>query len=105
MVLVRGGWRVWLCGIVLFLSALVPAKSADDLTFAQLELIGPPDLSSPRATLATLRESVNEAYRLFVVSYDRYRAEPGWWPSPGVENDIDTVTLLLRRAMAALDLS
>jgi MscS family membrane protein len=105
MVLARSGWRHWLCGIVLLLAALSPARGQDDLTLEQLALIGPPDLSSPRDTLAVLQGSVAEAYRVFGAAYDQYRAEPGWWPSPAVEARIDTVNLLLRRAMATFDLS
>ncbi len=105
MVFSRTGWRHWTCAILLLLSAVLPAASQGELTPADLALIGPPDLSSPRTTFGALQSSVTEAYDAFAKAYDRYRAEPGVAPSPEVADGIDTVNRLLRRAMATIDLS
>ena len=62
MALPRAGWRFCLCAILVLLAAASPARAQEALTAADLDLIAPPDLSSPRATLDSLRTSVEQAY-------------------------------------------
>ena len=49
------GWRRFLCVILVFLAAASAARAQGDLVGDDLDLIAPPDLSSPRATLNSLR--------------------------------------------------
>jgi len=70
-----------------------------------LALLAPPDLSSPRATLSALRQSVDSAYALLIEAYDEHRTDPGFGVSPEVAEKVSEARLLLRRAIATLDLS
>ena len=90
-----------------FSSSLPPRHRVrqGQLELAELDLIAPPDLSSPRATLQALRSNVPEARDAFVKGYDRYREEPGYFASPEVSAQVHLAKLLLRRAMATVDLS
>ena len=68
-------------------------------------LLAAPDLSSPRATLLTFRTSVERAYDVLAAAYEQHRSEPGFGTSAAVAEKVSTAELLLRRAMATLDLS
>ena len=70
-----------------------------------LALLAPPDLSSPRSTLSTFRQSVDGAYAILIEAYDEYRTDPGFGVSPEVAAKVSEARLLLRRAIATLDLS
>ena len=104
MAFARGALRLFLCAILVFLAGVALAAAEEALTGTDLDLIGPPDLSSPRATLTTLRTSVEQAYDILEQAYDEHRADPGFFTSPEVSEKIQRVDLLLRRAVATLDL-
>ena len=106
MGMIRAGWRACLgIALIVLAAALSPARAEGDIGGAALELIAPPDLSSPRATLDALRANFDRAYDIFGKAYDRYRREPGLFASPEVAEQMRVANLLLRRAMAAVDLS
>ena len=99
------GWRRFLCVILVFLAAASAARAQGDLVGDDLDLIAPPDLSSPRATLNSLRTGVQRATDLLAKAWDQYRAEPGFFASPEVNEKLRVADLLFRRAVATLDLS
>ena len=105
MAFVGTGWRRWLCAVLVFLAVASVAAAEGDLAGDDLDLIAPPDLSSPRATLNALRTNAERAYELFVKANEQYRNDPGFFASPEVDEQIRIVNLLLRRAMTTLDLS
>ncbi len=70
-----------------------------------LALLAQPDLSSPRATLMSLQQSVQQAYQVLSSAYDKHRHNPGFTASAEVKRQVTTAQLLLRRAIATLDLS
>jgi hypothetical protein len=105
MAFARAALRLFLCAILVFLAGMVQAAAEEALTGTDLNLIGPPDLSSPRATLTTLRTSVEQAYDILKQAYDEQRADPGFFTSPDVSAKVHRVDLLLRRAVATLDLA
>jgi len=89
----------------LFASAATGTAQDQQPANGTLALLAPPDLSSPRTTLSTLRQSVDSAYALLIEAYDEHRTNPGFGVSPEVAEKVSEARLLLRRAMAALDLS
>lgn len=104
----RRAGRNWLA--VLACMALVigfrPAM-ADELELGQadLALLAAPDLSSPRATLTTFRTSVQRAHDLLGAAYADYRDDATFAVSEAVSRKVTQAGLLLRRAVATLDLS
>ena len=97
--------RPYLWAILVVVLGLLPAAAQPALTGTDLELIGPPDLTSPRSTLEGLKTSVDKAYDILSAAFDEYVADPGFFESPEVSRQVRIADLLLRRAMATLDLS
>jgi MscS family membrane protein len=104
--ILRPGWRACICVVlVAFAATMSPSRAEGDLAGADLELIAPPDLSSPRATLEALRTNFDRAYDIFGKAYHQYRNDPGFFASPEVSEQMRIANLLLRRAMSTIDLS
>ena len=102
----RGFAFRWLAAAsVLLAAAAAPAPSGAQEAEARVALLAAPDLSSPRATLQTFRTSIERAYDVLADAYEQHRGEPGLGTSPEVAEKVTTAELLLRRAVAALDLS
>ena len=59
-----------------------PAPKIDE---SYLALLARPDLSSPRATLMSLQESVQQAYKVLSSAYDEHRHSPGFTASAEVK--------------------
>lgn len=97
--------RMLVAAVVVVLLTVPSVRAQGDLNVDQLDLIAPPDLSSPRATVSSVRTSFEQAYELFRKAYRQYRAEPGLSASPEVAAQIHDATLILHRAMGGLDLS
>ncbi len=70
-----------------------------------LALLADPDLSSPRATLRSLQQSVQKAYDVLNHAYALHRHDPGLTISPEVNREVTKAELLLHRAVTTLDLS
>ncbi|MEX0698006.1 MAG: mechanosensitive ion channel domain-containing protein [Dongiaceae bacterium] len=86
-------------------AAAAPALSGAREADPRVALLATPDLSSPRATLQIFRASIERAYDVLAEAYEQHRGEPGLGTSPEVAEKVTTAELLLRRAMATLDLS
>ncbi len=98
-------FRLCLCVILAVLLGAPVAMAQGALTGTDLELVGPPDLTSPRSTLEGLKTSVDQAYDVLSDAFAEYVADPGFFESPEVSAKVQIADLLLRRAIATLDLS
>ncbi|MEJ8573321.1 mechanosensitive ion channel family protein [Microbaculum marinum] len=88
------------------MTAPQPALAQEQpLDSVDLFLLSPPDLSSPRATLQTLRRNVQEAYVNLIEAYEIHRETPGFGTAPEVTELVKEAELRLRRAVDTLDLS
>ena len=67
--------------------------------------LAPPDTSSPRATLRSFVENVNESYRILMTAYDQYLKEPGPFPSTSVKEQVKQAEIFFERAQRCLNLS
>jgi MscS family membrane protein len=97
--------RLVLASILGLAAHTAPVGAELAFTGTDLSLIAPPDLSSPRATLTTLRDSLEQVYDVLDDAYAEHREDPGLFTSPAVAAKVNKADLLLRRAIAALDLS
>ncbi len=79
--------------------------SVDRIDDQDLALLANPDLDSPRATIVTFRDSIERAYRILTEAYDAHRTSAGFGVDPDVADKVKTAELLLRRAVATIDLS
>jgi MscS family membrane protein len=87
-------WTALLC---------VPASVA--AATPELNPLEPPDTSSPRATLQTFLETMQEASRIYPALLEQYRSEPGLSFSPSAQREFDRMALLMERAAECLDVS
>ena len=85
--------------ILLWLPGTVSATAQDP------HPLEPPDTSSPRATLRSFLETMQEAVRIHSALLYNYRREPGLSFSPGTQEQFDRLATLFRRAGRCLDLS
>ena len=83
----------------------VALPDIDRLDAMDLALLADPHTDSPRATIATFRQNVEQAYRTLQQAYELHRESAGFGVSPEVAEKVKTAELLLRRAIACIDLS
>jgi MscS family membrane protein len=94
-------------GLVALLVMATPIRADGTLklTDSNLALLSAPDLTSPRATMFALSDSVDRAYEVLSKAFIEYRADPAFGPADSVISQVTLAELLLRRAVATLDLS
>ena len=83
-------------------SAIAGSAAAEESFESPLQ---PPDTSSPRATLQSFLDNVQEAYDVLMPAYASYRAEPSLFPPESARDAEVRAEQLLRRAVRTLDLS
>lgn len=101
---VRARWTIAFWAGVLLINPAAGVVSGWAMTITDFPL-EPPDTSSPRATVESFLENMQEAHRVFTAAFAQYNEEPGWYPSQAVKDQIEDVFLFLDRAKRCLDLS
>ncbi len=89
--------------ILVLLYSLAAGAVAGRAHADDLQLIAPPDVSSPRATLTSFLENMHEGYRLLLEAYEEHRNDPGFGMSEEVRSKARRAEMLLRRAAGTLD--
>ncbi len=67
--------------------------------------LAPPDTSSPKGTISSFVENINESYQTLMVAYDQYQQEPGIFPSDYVRERARKAEIMFKRAERCLNLS
>ncbi|MGD1714530.1 mechanosensitive ion channel family protein [Dapis sp. BLCC M172] len=67
--------------------------------------LAPPDTSSPKGTISSFVENINESYQTLMVAYEQYQEEPGLFPSGYVRERAREAEILFQRAERCLNLS
>ena len=91
-----------LIGLLLSLSVLSGPAAEEEFFESPLQ---PPDTSSPRATLHSFRDHVQEAYNVLMPAYASYRSEPSLFPPESARDAEARAKDLLDRAVGTLNLS
>ena len=90
-----------LCWMLVF-SAFAGPAAAEEPFESPLQ---PPDTSSPRATLRSLLDNVQEAYEVLMPVYASYRADPSLFPPESARDAEARAAEALERAVRTLNLS
>ncbi|MGD1804323.1 mechanosensitive ion channel family protein [Dapis sp. BLCC M126] len=67
--------------------------------------LAPPDTFSPKGTISSFVENINESYQTLMVAYEQYQEEAGLFPSDYVSKRAREAEILFKRAERCLNLS
>ncbi len=100
-------WQ-WLKIVFLGLLTLLVLQTgviANPVLKTPLAPLAPPDTSSPQGTISSFVENINQSYQTLMPAYERYKEEPGLFPSSYVHERARQAEILFKRAERCLNLS